>query len=133
MRRVFVLTALLAACADDPSGPSGPGVTTHVVTIEFPASMGATCIDGDLADVDPATPGAQYECSVSLIVTATQEETVLPQCNDLASPTSSTNKPCWAIAVDTVTCTNGAHLELAVERADQPPDGVVKAQCLAPS
>jgi len=100
---------------------------------EFAASMGATCIDGNLADIDTATPGAQYECSVSQIVTATQMETLLAECDNATSPSSSTNKPCWAIETDALTCTSGTHLKLAIERAVVPPDAIIKAQCLAPN
>jgi hypothetical protein len=127
-----VAVVWFAGCTDDSSSPSGPGVTTHVLTIEFAASMSGACIEGSLADVDASTPGPQYECSVSQVVTASQTETVLPMCNNFNSPSSSTNRPCWAVELDAANCTLGEHLKLAIERAEQPPDAVVKAQCLAP-
>lgn len=130
LRHALALALALTGCTDD-SG-SGPGVTTHVITLEFPASMGGACLDVDLADVDVTTPGPQYECSVTQIVTAPQVETVLPQCNNVASPQSSTNQPCWAVVQDS-TCAAASHQKLAIVRTDAPPDATVKAQCLAPS
>jgi hypothetical protein len=128
--RIVLVVLLLANCADD-SGSSGPGITTHVVTFEFPAAMGATCLDAELADVDATTPGDQYDCSVSQIIVATQMEAVLPQCNNLTSPSSSTNRPCWAIESDSASCPSGAQRKLAIERAEPPPDATIKAQCVA--
>lgn len=130
MRHALVLALLLAACTDD-SSSSGPDVTGHVTTLQFPASMRGLCVEAQLLDVDTATPGSQYECSVTQTVTATQMESVLPQCNNVQAPSSSTNRPCWAIELDTATCAAGEHLMLAIERADAPPDAVVKAQCVS--
>jgi hypothetical protein len=52
---------------------------------------------------------------------ANQAETVLPECNNLTTPSSSTNQPCWAIETDTMNCTAGQHLTLKVERQVAPP------------
>ncbi|HEY5945321.1 MAG TPA: hypothetical protein VIV40_07515, partial [Kofleriaceae bacterium] len=85
--------------------------------------IGSPCIEGKLADVDPSTPGPQYDCSVSDVRNygkANQTEQVLPQCNNLQAPASSTNKPCWAIEVDTMNCTAGDHLTLKIERNEAP-------------
>ncbi|HEX5062284.1 MAG TPA: hypothetical protein VFV99_23095 [Kofleriaceae bacterium] len=85
--------------------------------------IGSPCIEGKLADVDPTTPGPQYDCSVSDVRNygkANQSEEVLPQCNNLGTPASSTNKPCWAIETDTMNCTAGDHLTLKVERNEAP-------------
>jgi hypothetical protein len=96
--------------------------------------IGSPCIEGNLADVDPNTPGPQYDCSVSDVTNfgkANQTETVLPQCNNLTSPASSTNKPCWAIEVDTVNCMSGDHLTLKIERSEAPPaDTHVVSYCV---
>ena len=70
-------------------------------------SSASPCIDGNLADVDPDTAGDQYDCSVSDVRNygkANQTETVLPQCNNAATPASSTNKPCWSIQSDPTNC-----------------------------
>ena len=130
MRHVLVLALFFAACTDD-SSSGGPDVTGHVTTLQFPAAMGGMCVEAQLLDVDTNTPGPQYECSVTQLVTATQMESVLPPCNNVAAPSSSTNRPCWAIETDTASCTTADHLKLAIERADTPPDAVVKAQCVS--
>jgi hypothetical protein len=48
-------------------------------------------------------------------------ETILPQCNNLQAPASSSNKPCWAIETDAMNCTAGDHLTLKIERNQAPP------------
>ncbi len=86
-------------------------------------ALGSPCIDGNLADVDPNTPGPQYDCSVSDVVNygqANQTETVLPECNNLTTPASSTNTPCWAIETDPM-CSAGMHLTLKIERGTTTP------------
>jgi hypothetical protein len=86
--------------------------------------IGSPCIDGKLADVDPMTAGAQYDCSVSDVRNygkANQTETVLPQCNNTATPASSTNKPCWSIQVDPK-CGGPGMLTLKIERNEAPAD-----------
>lgn len=131
MRHVLVLALLFAACTDDSSSSGGPDVTGHVTTLQFPAATGSACVEAQLLDVDTATPGPQYECSVTQLVTASQVGTVLPQCNNVQTPSSSTNRPCWAIELDTASCTAADHLKLAIERADAPPDAVINAQCVS--
>ncbi len=86
--------------------------------------IGDPCIAGKLADVDPNTPGPQYDCSVSDVTNfgkANQSEKVLAQCNDAAS-----NKPCWRIVKDAALCptsmgTNPDNFILKIERAESPP------------
>lgn len=90
------------------------------------AVIGSPCIDGTLADVDPNTPGPQYDCSVSDVANygkANQMETVLPECNNLTAgqENTSTNQPCWAIESDPANCSSGQHLTLKVERQQAPP------------
>jgi hypothetical protein len=95
--------------------------------------IGSPCIDGTLADVDPNTPGPQYDCSVSDVTNfgkSNQSETVLPQCNNTGTPSSSTNKPCWAIETDPM-CSTMSHLTLKVERSQMPaPDTHVVSYCV---
>jgi hypothetical protein len=95
--------------------------------------LGSPCIDGNLADVDPNTPGNQYDCSVSDVKNygkANQTEEVLPQCNNATSPASSTNKPCWSIQVDPK-CSGPGMLTLKVERDVAPaPDTHVISYCV---
>ena len=100
------------------------GALTEIAQL-LKTALGSPCIDGTLADVDPNTPGPQYDCSVSDVTNfgaANQMETVLPECNNLTpgSESTSTNKPCWAIETDTVNCT-GTGLTLKVERSVAPP------------
>jgi hypothetical protein len=86
--------------------------------------IGSPCVDGTLADVDPNTAGPQYDCSVSDVTNfgkANQQETVLPECDNLGAPASSGNKPCWAIESDPTNCMGGQHLTLKVERSQAPP------------
>ncbi|NVB84728.1 MAG: hypothetical protein HOV81_40535 [Kofleriaceae bacterium] len=96
--------------------------------------IGSPCIEGKLADVDPDTAGDQYDCSVSDVTNfgkANQSETVLPQCNNVMTPSSSTNKPCWSIQTDTMNCTAGDHLTLKIERSQAPaPDTHVVSYCV---
>ncbi len=88
------------------------------------------CFDSNLADVDPATPGPQYECSVTEVRrTAGQEQEidVLPSC-DRGSP------PCFRIEEDPVQCSYTAadpHLKLVIERsAAVDPTLHIKAACV---
>jgi hypothetical protein len=129
-RQLLILVLVGAGCSEDPPS-SGPGLTTHVITVEFAASTGAACVEATLADVDLTTPGEQFECSVTQLVTATHAETVLPQCNNVTTPTSSSNQPCWYIREDSANCLTDAHLAIAIARPDQPPEALVKAQCVA--
>jgi hypothetical protein len=81
--------------------------------------IGSPCIDGKLADVDPNTPGPQYDCSVSDVTKfgkPDQVEKVLPQCNNLTTPASSSNIPCWAIETDPKCTSSFGMLTLKVER-----------------
>ena len=96
--------------------------------------LGSPCIDGTLADVDPNTPGPQYDCSVSDVTNygkANQQETVLPECDNLTTPASSANKPCWAIETDAMNCTAKQNLTLKIERdVTPPPDDHVISYCV---
>jgi hypothetical protein len=97
--------------------------------------IGSPCIEGNLADVDPNTPGDQYDCSVSDVHNfgqADQDETILPQCNNLTDPeNAATNKPCWAIVPDPVNCMTSPNLTLKVFRETNPPtDTHVVSYCV---
>jgi hypothetical protein len=98
------------------------------------AVIGSPCIDGTLADVDPNTPGPQYDCSVSDVANygaVNQTETVLPECNNAATPAMSTNLPCWAIESDPANCSGGQHLTLKVEgNQGAPPNTHVISYCV---
>ena len=92
--------------------------------------IGNPCIEGDLADADPNTPGDQYDCSVSYITNQgkpNQAEQVLPQCD-----AGSTNKPCWKIGTDTTKCsTTPEGFILITETVVAPPDDThIVAYCV---
>lgn len=115
-------------CQQDLSG----GLTQIAQLLKY--AFGDPCILGTLADVDPVTAGPQYECSVSDVLhygKANASETVLPACDNTNDPASSTNKPCWAIEIDTERCTSKLHQTLAVERSEAPaPDTHIVANCV---
>lgn len=96
--------------------------------------IGDPCIEGDLADVDPATPGEQFDCSVSDVTNArkpNQSEKVLPACRE-SSPGVFGNAPCWRIATDQMNCTKAPHHVLKIERNNEtpPPETTVFANCV---
>lgn len=93
------------------------------------AVIGDPCIEGNLADVDPA-PGEQYDCSVSDVSNygkPTQTEKILPACD-----ASLGNKPCWHLVEDAANCpTTPTNLKLVVERSEAaPPDTHMIANCV---
>ena len=80
--------------------------------------IGDPCIEGKLADVDPKTPGAQYDCSVSVVTNqgmANQGEKILPAC-PAAGPGAD---PCWHLLTDVANCPNSDHFVLKIEHQDQ--------------
>ena len=92
--------------------------------------IGNPCIEGNLADADPNTPGDQYDCSVSDITNQgkpNQTESVLAQCD-----ATSSVKPCWKIGVDATKCASSpGNFVLEVDRAIAPaPDTHVIAYCV---
>ncbi|MBA3459606.1 MAG: VWA domain-containing protein [Deltaproteobacteria bacterium] len=91
--------------------------------------IGDPCIEGKLADVDPNTPGPQYDCSVSDVTNKgkpNQQETILPPCD-----ANATNKPCWRINTDLMNCPLSDHFTLKIERAQAPaPETHVIANCV---
>ncbi len=93
--------------------------------------IGDPCIEGVLADVDPNTPGPQYDCSVSDVTNpgkANQMEVVLQACN-----AGITNIPCWHLVLDAANCsTTPTKLTLKIERNNiAPPDNThVIANCV---
>jgi hypothetical protein len=99
--------------------------------------IGDPCIEGNLADVDPKTPGRQFDCSVSAVINQglpTQDETILPRCNpEMGAPT---NAPCWHLLTDPTKCPNSEHLILTIEQSTTQPfdlDTHVIANCVTES
>lgn len=91
-------------------------------------ALGSPCIHGTLADVDPATPGTQYDCTVtSLGVPGV--ETTMPRCTP--EDASATNTPCWHLTGNPGLCPRNSHLALAIEGAGAlPSQGYVKLSCV---
>jgi len=85
----------------------------------------AVCVD-PLLDVDPTTPGDQYECVVELFDFAAKTSALWPRCGGGATP-------CWDLVPDPLLCMNGG---LALD-VDFGPDklpyegGALRGQCLS--
>jgi hypothetical protein len=103
----------------------GLGVIAKLLT----SVVGDPCMEGVPADVDPNTPGPQYDCAVSDVTnpgTLDAKETIIPQCDATAS-----QKPCWRIQADAGECPADDHLMLHIERAMDPPaDTHIIANCV---
>jgi hypothetical protein len=97
--------------------------------------IGNPCIEGDLADVDPRTPGEQFDCSVSTVIDeglGPTNERILPRCEpDSATPG---NAPCWRLVEDRTKCQNTPDgLVLTVQQSNSEPfdvDTHVIANCV---
>ncbi|MEO8705216.1 MAG: hypothetical protein ABI867_34540, partial [Kofleriaceae bacterium] len=80
------------------------------------------CFDRDLLDVDPVTPGPQYECTVTEVRHRAGEADVelrtYPAC-----AAGNANTPCWHVEEDAVKCSfteANPHLKIVIERGDDP-------------
>jgi hypothetical protein len=105
-------------CQQDLSGSLG--LIGTLVT----RAIGSPCITVPLADVDPATPGAQYDCVVEDHLGATV--TPIPACST-GAPT------CWSLTSDPATCTVADHLKFTVTRTAAPdPATVTRMHCILP-
>jgi hypothetical protein len=138
--RVFgsaLVAFTLAAACTEPSGGGGITGESHVVHLDVSVTGGTACFDVALADVDSTTPGPQYECAVSDVRNAgmpNEVETILPACNNVMAPASSTNRPCWSVQVDTASCTVSPSLALVIERNEAPATTTrVVADCVSES
>ncbi len=133
VRPLLASIFVLVACTDDGPSSGGPDVTSHVESFDIEASAPGACLTNEPLDADAATAGTQIDCSVSNILNygmTDAVETVLPRCNNETS-SSSTNKPCWALALDAVACTSGSHYIIKVEREQAPPSTThVIVQCV---
>lgn len=129
--RAAALLVVLAACTDNTGGGGGSDVTTHVITFDVPATPNIYCFDQALADVDPSTPGPQYECSVSYFTSygqPNQVETLLHPCSGTGPPTMR----CWEIVIDANNCFGPDHLSMDIGGPVLPDAGDhVVAQCVA--
>ncbi len=115
-------SASASICQSDLSG----GLQSIVVPLRN-AMLGSPCIDGTLADTDPATPGAQHTCVVAAVVPS-QVDTPLPRCTP--DDATATNLPCWRLATDPATCVRGDHVLIKIEGAGMlPASAHVTANC----
>jgi len=100
------------------------------------AAIGDPCIEGTLADVDPNTPGDQFDCQVSYVNNFGKPnavETVLPECD-----AGLTTKPCWHLILDRTKCPDPAPpappisgLVLKIEDPNTAPEGThIIANCV---
>jgi hypothetical protein len=122
----FPLSARSSICNQDLSTAlTGIGALIKEVIVE-------PCFDSDLLDVDPATPGPQYECSVTEVRRRPgqhdEELSVVPPCK-------GDRFPCWRIEEDADQCgytRANPHLKLVVERGGVVPDPDlrIKAACV---
>lgn len=100
--------------------------------------IGNPCIEGKLADVDPATPEPDFDCSVSSVTNPTganRTETILARCP--AGGGAASDPPCWQLVLDEpvggvyLKCPLSEHYLLKVERQDTlPPDTHIVANCV---
>jgi hypothetical protein len=94
-------------------------------------NLGSACFANPLADIDPATPGPQYSCTVADVTaegTPSEQRTPVAACD-----ASTSNRPCWRVVTDTANCQAGDHLALEVVRdGAAPPDLHVVADCVIP-
>jgi len=97
--------------------------------------IGDPCIQGDLKDTDPNTPGIQPDCKVSQVTdpgTSMQTETPLPEC-DPFGPGTHTNTPCWYIDTDATQCAStSSMLKLVTDYGggSAPTNTHIQAQCV---
>lgn len=132
-----------------------PAVRTAEVITQFPNNTVTTICNGDLsegleqigvlihdrfvdacfkytlADVDQATPGPQYDCSVTEVRRRPnlpdEQLRVIPACGTGA-------QPCWRVVEDAEQCAftdTDPHLKLVIDRQDQPTADIhVTASCV---
>ena len=93
-------------------------------------SFGDPCWEGQVADLDPSTPGLQAECTVSDVRRhpdgSEQELAVIPSC-------STGRIPCWRLEEDATQCHyTTTKLKLVIDRGGviPPADVHVKASCV---
>ncbi len=95
------------------------------------------CLEGalDVADVDPANPGVQPDCTVSDIQnpdTTHEHETQMDTCHmtDPTTPAGGGARPCWWVAPNAASCATDSKLELHIERSSPPTPGTaVRVAC----
>ena len=88
----------------------------------FKRTLGYAC-DKEPADLDPMTPGPQYDCSFVAITDA--GEMLLPECK------GDYSRPCWEIVIDTMICVDpAAKAHLSPRGFGDPFHPMVRGQCI---
>ncbi len=76
-----------------------------ILVAQFQATtMGVPCVEGNL-DLDPDTPGVQFDCTVSDFRnwgSNVEEEILVPQCQEV--PPAEGALPCWTLEEDSINC-----------------------------
>ncbi len=70
-------------------------------------SLGAACFEQTIPDINPDTPGDQFDCAAWFRFES-GDEAVLPRCDD-------SNQTCWQIAPDPIICTDASKQKLELE------------------
>ncbi len=100
------------------------------IAAQLKRSFGDPCWEGEIADLDPGTPGLQPDCSISDVQVlpdgTSKELDLLPSC-------SSGEIPCWRLEVDAAQCFyTETKMKLVIDRGGvlPPSDIHVKASCV---
>ncbi|MDB4962074.1 MAG: hypothetical protein JWP01_2073 [Myxococcales bacterium] len=80
-------------------------------------SFGDPCMEGELADVDPETPGAQYDCSISDVLFDSGGDRSFEQTITECAP-GSLVRPCWRFERDVQNCPFAGSLRVRIDRHD---------------
>ncbi len=149
---------LMAACKDDTGAAAYPGVRLDAFASAFGEmgettslcdsrvagglsamvrslrkSLGTTCLEGVIADVDPVTPGRQVDCRVyEQLADSTEIQTRFVECDNPGNLEGSSVVPCFSIQTGGETC-GDFHTQLALQihgRDIEPsPDTQLTAEC----
>lgn len=88
-------------------------------------TLGSSCLEAQIADVDPNTPGSQPDCIVEDVLGSTV--TAIPACGTVQQDL------CWSLVEDVATCQSAEHLRLDVHRTTAAPAGTTThMRCVTP-
>jgi hypothetical protein len=125
----IVCWCVVAACVTDPppdarTTPEPFGVIMK--ELRSPPSwtgQSSPCFETPPADVDPGTPGPQYDCSV--VMHTNVDTAVVGPCDAVPTP-----RRCWQIVEDLADCASSLKLDLV--HTEEPPERyVVQAHCVS--
>jgi hypothetical protein len=126
----FTLNRIERVCDDDLS-PALEAIAQLIAD-----GLNDACILGEIADVDDVTPGLQYDCVVEEIrpTAAGEVRSVMPICDNAASPESSSELPCYVITENITDCDHTeSKLSVEVYYSDsdnRPSDTQIDARCI---